>query len=77
MAPVMPLQMAPEGKELRVTSINAGRGLTRRLIEMGFNERALVKVLNSHGRGALIVQLNDARFAISRGMAMKIMVDVA
>lgn len=70
----LPLQMAPVGKDLQVTGIAAGRGLARRLAELGFNEHSIVRVIKSLGHGPLIVQLNNSRFALGRGMAMKIMV---
>lgn len=73
MSKVLPLIMMPEGKEGRVLRINAGRGLLRRLIEMGFTENALVRVLRSD-RGSLIVAVNGCRYALSKGIAMKIMV---
>jgi ferrous iron transport protein A len=69
----LPLIMLPEGKEAHVLGINAGRGLTRRLIEMGFTENALVQVIRSD-RGRLIVSVNGCRFALGKGMAMKIRV---
>jgi ferrous iron transport protein A len=69
----LPLIMLPEGKEGRVLGINAGRGLVRRLIEMGFTENALVQVIRSD-RGRLIVSVCGCRYALSKGMAMKIRV---
>jgi ferrous iron transport protein A len=69
----VPLIMLPEGKEARVLGINAGRGLIRRLIEMGFTENAMVKVVRSD-RGRLIVSICGCRYALSKGMAMKIRV---
>lgn len=71
----LPLIMAPCGKELQVTGFRAGKDLARRLAELGFNEHSRVRVLRSQDRGPLIVQLNDSRFALSRGMAMKIIVE--
>ena len=70
----IPLNMAPEGKKLRVVSIRAGKHLTRRLGELGFNEQAQVMIVRSQSSGPLIIQLNDSRFALGRGMAMKIFV---
>jgi len=72
----IPLTMAPQGKRLQVTAIQAGKGLTRRLIELGFSENANVSVVRSQPSGSLIVQVNDSRFALGRGMAMKILVRV-
>ena len=72
---ILPLIMIPEGAEAKISKINAGRGLSRRLIEMGFTENTVVKVLRSD-RGCLIVLVNGARYAISKGIAMKIMVSL-
>jgi ferrous iron transport protein A len=71
----LPLQMAPTGTDLHVIGIKAGHGLTRRLAELGFNEQATVRVIKAQGNGPLIVQLNNSRFALGKGMAMKIMVE--
>ena len=71
----VPLSFVQEGRKCRVKAIQAGRGLARRLNEMGFNENVVVEVVKSNGVGGVIVQLNDSRFALSRGMAMKIIVE--
>lgn len=70
---VLPLIMMPEGKEGKVVSINAGQGLKRRLVEMGFCENCLVTVHRSD-RGALVVDVNGTKYALGKGMATKIMV---
>ena len=70
----MPLIMVPEGKECRVVDIHAGRGLSRHLTEMGFTQNSPVKVLRSDGN-SLIVGINGCKYALSRGIAMKILVD--
>lgn len=72
----LPLLMAPQGTDLHVTGFSAGKGLARRLSELGFNEHATLRVVQSGDRGAIIVMINGSRFALSRGMAMKIMVTV-
>ena len=74
MTPRMPLTMAPVGKECCVVGITAGRGLARRLMDMGFNENVPVRIVRSD-RGAVIVDVNGCKFGIGRGMAMKIMVE--
>jgi Fe2+ transport system protein FeoA len=43
-------------------------------MEMGFVKNAEVRVLKSSFNGPMIVAVNDIRFALSRGMAMKIFV---
>jgi len=70
----VPLCMLSEGMEGTVVSINAGRGLERRLREMGFNSSAKIRVLRSSFGGPILVAVNNSRFALGRGMAMKIMV---
>ena len=73
MSNILPLIMVPEKKECKILNINAGRGLSRRLIEMGFTKNSKVKILRSD-RGCLIVSLEGCKYALSKGIAMKIMV---
>ena len=73
MPKTLPLIMLPEGNVAKISTINAGRGLMRRLIEMGFTKGAVVKILSSD-RGCLIVLVNEGKYALSKGIAMKIMV---
>ena len=73
MSGTLPLIMMPEGRDAKISRINAGRGLSRRLIEMGFTENTVVRILRAD-RGCLIVLVNGSRYALSRGIAMKIMV---
>jgi ferrous iron transport protein A len=69
-----PLSSIPEAHEVRVREVRAGRGLARRLMEMGFVTNALVRVIKSSFNGPMIVAVNDVRFALSFGIAMKILV---
>jgi ferrous iron transport protein A len=69
----MPLAMLPEGEEGKVASINAGHGLKRHLVEMGFCENSVVKIHRAD-RGALVVIVNGSKYALGKGMATKIMV---
>jgi Fe2+ transport system protein FeoA len=64
--------MAGEGNECVVREVVGGTWASTRLREMGFVERAKVKVLKIDGRG-LIVGVNGTRFALSMGLASKIM----
>jgi ferrous iron transport protein A len=69
----VPLNMIPEGKEATISKIYAGRGLLRRLTEMGFTGNTKIKILRSD-RGFLIVSIKGSKYALSKGIAMKIMV---
>ena len=69
----MPLSMAPSGSENTVKKIT-GKDETRRFLEtLGFVEGGRVTVVSEMG-GNLIVNVKDARIALSKSMARRIMV---
>ena len=69
----MPLLLAPVGEENKIMAVR-GKGETKRFLEsMGFVEGADITVVSEFD-GNLIVNVKDARVAISREMAQKIMV---
>ncbi|AGF97926.1 MULTISPECIES: FeoA family protein [Methanosarcina] len=70
----MPLTMLQEGKGCRISEVRAGAELRRRLIEMGFTPSSSVRLIGCE-RGNLLVNVNGARYALGKGMAMKIMVE--
>ncbi len=53
----MPLAFAQEGAIVRVLQIRAGRGLARRLRELGIFENQLLRVVKSRGPGPTIVEI--------------------
>lgn len=71
----MPLGMLPEGARARVVEVYAGRGLSRRLAEMGFNIGEMVTIIHNHNHGPVMIEVRDARVALGRGVALKIMVE--
>lgn len=74
-ADAIPLSLAPCGECLRLVSIEGGHMLRRRLAELGLNVGSEVRVLQSYGGGPMILAVKeDARMAIGRGMAHKILV---
>lgn len=69
----MPLTMAQSGCENTVKKIN-GKDETRRFLEsLGFVEGGRVTVVSDMG-GNLIVNVKDARIALSKSMAGRILV---
>ena len=74
------LSEAPHGRQLRIVDIQGGEGVRRRLFALGFHKDDLVEV-NSQGilRGPLLVKnlTSDTSVALGRGVAHKIMVDIA
>ncbi len=71
-----PLSIINEGNTVIIKELNAGFGLMRRLMEMGFVTNAKVRIIKSSYNGPMIVAIDNARFAISRGIALKIFVEV-
>ena len=70
----MPLTMADTGREITIQRVN-GKDETRRFLEnLGFVEGAKLTVI-SEMSGNFIVNIKDARVAISRAMASRIMVN--
>ena len=70
---MMPLTIAKEGEVNLIKKIG-GREDTRRFLEnLGFVEGEMVRVVSDIS-GNLIVQVKDARVAISRELATKILV---
>lgn len=50
------------------------QGTVVRLEDMGIRPGKTVEMLNNGGGGALLVKIDEARIAVGRAMAMKIMV---
>lgn len=75
MSAIMPLAMAPEGAEVEVVSIQGGRGLVRRLMELGLTRGAMLRVLRS-GPGPVLVEVRGSRLALGWGVAMRVIVSL-
>lgn len=58
-----------------IIDIRGGRGLMRRLIDMGLTFGTKVRVLKSGGPGPTLIEVRGTRLALGRGVAMKIMVE--
>lgn len=71
---MMPLTLAKEGEPAVIHKIG-GKEETRRFLEsLGFAAGGMVTVVSQIG-GNLIVNVKDARIAIGKDMANKILVD--
>lgn len=70
----IPLAFLMPGEKGVVIEIIGGRGLVKRLYDMGLYPSAVVEVL-SHGFGPMMVRVNGTTtIAIGRGVGMKIIV---
>jgi len=64
---------AKPGKELELVRIIAGRGLARRLNEMGIYPGTHIRIISNPGIGPIIVEINGTRFGLGRGIALKLL----
>jgi len=71
----MPLSLIPAGYTVRIVSIVAGRGASRRLAELGLTPGVIVKVLKNDV-GPVLLQVRGITIAIGKGMAMKVLVKI-
>lgn len=62
------------GKRATIKRLNGGRDFTNRIAALGFTLGAEITVLQNYGRGPVIVSLRDARVALGRGEAIKVLV---
>jgi Fe2+ transport system protein FeoA len=72
---MMPLYMVSEGGDCKVCKISDGSGNASRLREMGFIDKATIKVFRSDQVG-VIIDINGSRLALGRGVAKDIMVTI-
>lgn len=71
---VIPLSMARHGEKARVTRIAGGKGLVRRLTEMGLLPGAEIEIISGGQAGPVIIGVQGMRVGIGFGMAKRIYV---
>jgi len=73
---MMPLSMASPGIEVKLIAIRGGQRIRKRLGDLGLTPGTVLRVVQVDAWGPLIVAFkDDARLALGRGMAHKIMVE--
>lgn len=71
----LPLSMARPGEIVEVVAIHGGHEVHRRLTDLGLTAGTRVRVVQGDGGGPMLLAFkDDARLAIGRGVALKIMV---
>jgi ferrous iron transport protein A len=71
---VVPLTALHPGEQGIVVELAGGRGLLGRMACLGFTPGAEVTVTQNFGRGPLIARVRDARIALGRGEAGRLLV---
>ena len=73
---MMPLTMATPGEDVKLIAINGGQRVRKRLADLGLTPGTTLRVVQADAWGPLIVAFKgDARLALGRGMAHKMMVE--
>ena len=70
---MMPLAMAQKGEESVIMRLGGSPEMKKHLEDMGFVVGSPVTVLNTIG-GNLIIRVKESRVAISKEMAMRILI---
>lgn len=70
----VPLASVSEGERVRIVAIIGGRGVTRKLTDMGLPIGSELTVLHRQIGGPLVVASRDVRMALGAGMARKVLV---
>lgn len=70
----MPLSMAVPGV-YKVKAINGGRTMLKRLADMGLRTGSILQVVSANFFGPVIVQINNTRLALGKGVALRIIVE--
>lgn len=73
----IPLSKLRKGKTGRVKYLAVGYGFQRRVFSLGIRIGKNIKVVSSHPfRGPVVVEVDNMRAVVGRGMAEKIIVEV-
>jgi ferrous iron transport protein A len=70
----IPLTEVAPREQCTVVELRGGRRFVSRLATLGFVPGAQLSLVQNSGRGPLIVLVRDARIALGRGEATKVMV---
>jgi ferrous iron transport protein A len=73
---MMPLAMVSENEVVRLVALRGGRGMNKRLADMGLTIGMTVRVIRRIQNGPMILDVKDSRLAIGRGMAHHLIVEI-
>ena len=71
----VPLSMVSRGQTAIIQQIRGGRRMRQRIIDLGLNQGATIRVLKNERNGPLIIAVKgDSRLALGRSMTHQILV---
>jgi Fe2+ transport system protein FeoA len=74
---MVPLALISEGEEARLTGIQGGPEMRKRLADLGLNVGMQIRVIRKNPNGPLILGVKESRLALGRGMAHRVMVELS
>lgn len=69
-----PLLLASVGERVRILALGGGRGMDRKLADLGLAPGCEVTVVSSDSCGGMVIARDDMRLALGRGMAHRVLV---
>jgi ferrous iron transport protein A len=69
-----PLILAAAGERVRVVAVGGGRGIDRKLSDLGLTTGCEVTVVSRDGTGPMVVARDDMRLALGTGIAHRVLV---
>ena len=71
---MIPITFMEEGKKVKVKDVKLNDKFSKRINEMGINKGSLIEIIKNDGE-YMILGVNESRFAVSKIMAQKIIVE--
>lgn len=72
---MIPLVLAREGEKLKISRVSGGKGLIRRMTDLGLRPGTEVEIISASGNGFLVISIDGQRLGVGLGMAKKIFVE--
>lgn len=69
-----PLLLASEGERVRIVALGGGRGMDRKLSDLGLTIGNEVRVIRRDRDGPMVVARDDMRLALGGGIAHRVLV---
>jgi ferrous iron transport protein A len=73
---MIPLALAREGERVKVSRVSGGRGLVRRMTDLGLRPGTEIEIVSASRTGPFVIRLGEQRLGVGFGMAKKIFVDL-
>ena len=71
---ILPITLVPENETVRFSRAEGGWHLRKRLTDLGFVPGASIKIIKNSHFGPIVLEVQEARLAVGRGEAQKILV---